>query len=133
MSRQLVIIDENALVTFVKTALLFFFLTSPLLTLVGLILLFVQARGLAKRVFHSQRQGQEVRKGVDRVVEGKDALDTLIGVWSFSMLQRGRHFYPCAIDEDEKGVVGDVEAMIAAVEEVDWLGEYMPCSRDFQS
>jgi hypothetical protein len=102
MSRQLVIIDENALITFVKTALLVF-LTSLLLIFVGLILLFVQTRGLSKRVFHSQRQGQEIRKDIDRVVdlvrknnrdivEGKDVLDTLIGAWNFSMLQRGRHF-----------------------------------------
>jgi flagellar biosynthesis/type III secretory pathway M-ring protein FliF/YscJ len=103
MSRQLVIIDENALVTDVKTALLVFILTSVLLILVGLIILFVQARGLAKRMLRSQRQGQEIRKDVDRVVdlarknnrdivEGKDALDTLNGAWNFHMLQRGRHF-----------------------------------------
>ena len=104
MSREIVIIDQNALVAFLKAALLFFFIASVIVILVGIIILYFQARHIAKCTFWSEVQGQKTRKDIERlamlvernnkdIVDSKDALEALFaGSGNFSVLQRSRYY-----------------------------------------
>jgi hypothetical protein len=104
MSHEIVIIDQNALVAFLKAAPLFFFIASVIFVLTGIIILYFQARHIAKCTFWSEVQGQKTRKDIKRlamlvernnrdIVGGKDALEALFGgAGNFSVLQRSRHY-----------------------------------------
>jgi hypothetical protein len=100
MPRELIVIETDFLVTFLKAALLLLFVASTSFLLLGIIALYIQVRRSTSR---SRRQGRKLQKDIDHMaaitrrnntelMAGRDALDTLVDTWNFSMVQRSRSF-----------------------------------------
>jgi hypothetical protein len=118
---------SRALFTFLKVALLFFFIASIIFVLIGIIILQFQVRHIAKSMFWSEVQGQKTQIDIDRlamlverntrdIIDGRDALEALFaGAVNFSVLQR-RIITVCECEGAtvEAGVVSVADSVVEA-------------------